>query len=199
MPSNKFQYNQRTAIINEVINKLVKEKTKFSYLTDFCKSIANAVSMKELELYLDNPESFKSKPKKLAYQTLLTNNNYKSLIQKAFDLITDKPTKNNKTIDFEKDLEISNLKEKIRRLEVYISNNNNEINIHNNVKANSDDLENSYKLIQLLTNSFSDFLDIDIDNNKISNLVDLPVSIIAEGKISEGFIKFLIKNNLKKT
>lgn len=196
MPSNKFQYSQRINLIEEISKKMISDKVKFNHLTDFCKSIANMVSIKELEAYIDKPEDFKSKPKNIAYQTLLTNKDYKIIIEDAYNLIINKEPNKKKSIDFEKDLEISNLKDKIRRLESFIQNSSN-INTNNKeIPSNSQELENAYKLINILTSQFNDFISIDIEHNKILNLVDLPVSLIADGNLSKGFIEFLRKNNL---
>jgi hypothetical protein len=138
---------------------------------------------------------FKSRPKSIAYQTLLTKKDYKTILENGYNQVTNKKVIESKSANFEKDLEISNLKEKVSRLEAYIQNNSNDGKTSN--KADNNDAEHAYKLLYLLTDTFKEFIEIDAEMNQIKNLVECPVSVIADGVTSKGFIEYLNKNKLK--
>lgn len=152
-----------------------------------------------MEAYIKSPESFKSKPKQIAYQTLLTNKDYKLNIEKLFEELTSKKLNTNKVVSFEKDLEISNLKEKIRRLETYIEgieskNSNSEIKNNDQAKLN-----NAYNLLYDFINTYKDFISVDIENKEILNLADFPAKRIGGLIENKEFIEFISKNRLKNT
>ena len=195
MPSNKQQYQQRLSLITETVDNIVKEKSKFKHFTEMCKVVADKVSLLELNLYVENPELFKSRPKSIAYQTLLTNKDYKIILENGYNQVTNKKVIESKSVNFEKDLEISNLKEKVSRLEAYIQNNSNHGKTSN--KIDNNDVEHAYKLLYLLTETFKEFIEIDTEMSQIKNLVECPVSIIADGVTVKGFIEYLSKNKLK--
>lgn len=197
MPLNKFQYNQRLEILSKTIEKLRKDKIKPVHLTELCKLISKEIALVELDLFVKNPENFKSKPKQISYQTLLANKEYKNIINIFFEELTSKTIHSNKQLDFEKDLEISNLKEKIRRLEMYISSNETVDKVSYDNHNESKELNDSYKLINSIVNTYNDLIFIDIENEDIFNLADFPKSSIADKSICKGFINFLKKNNLK--
>lgn len=197
MPLNKYQYNQRIEIIKSVITNLKNKKIKVEYLTDLCKIISKEVALIELDLFVKNPENFKSQPKAITYQTLLTNKDYKKLVSDFFGDLTSKPININKQSNFEKDLEISNLKEKIRRLEIYISDSESDSQISTANKKDSNDLNNAYILIQKMINTFEDILVIDTEKKEIVNLSEYPAKAIVDRNISKGFLEFLEKNKLK--
>lgn len=197
MPSNKFQYSQRLDIINKTIEKLKKEKIKPAHITELCKLISKDVSLVELDLFVKKPENFKSKPKPISYQTLLTNKEYKNIVNNFYEELTSKKIHSSKQLDFEKDLEISNLKEKIRRLEMYISSNETVDKVICDNHNESKELNDAYKLINSIVNTYNDLIFIDMEDEDIINLADFPKSSIADKSICKGFIKFVKKNNLK--
>lgn len=195
MPSNKQQYQQRLSLITETVDNLVKEKNKFKHFTEMCKIVSDKVSLLELNLYIETPELFKSRPKSIAYQTLLTNKDYKKILENGYNQVTNKKVVESKSVNFEKDLEISNLKEKVSRLETYIQNNSNDCKTSN--KTDNNDVEHAYKLLYLLTETFKEFIEIDTEMSQVKNLVECPVSVIADGATAKGFIEYLSKNKLK--
>ena len=199
MPLNKFQYNQRIEIINNIVEKLRKNKPKVEYITDLCKIIAKEASLIELDTYVKNPEKYKSKPKQIAYQTLLTNKDYKMGIEILFEEFTSKSTNQNKVNSFEKDLEISNLKEKIRRLELYIANISSNEKLPINGKNEDNRLNNAYNLLYDFVNTYKDFISIDIKKGEVLNLAEFPPKRIGGIVENKEFIEFISKNRLKNT
>lgn len=204
MPSKKEVQNLRYELIEESIFSLKKTKQKFDNITALAKAVAEIVTLKESIKWAENKDIFTSEPKKMAHQTLLTNKKYKNLLIEFFGKETinkniDVNSPEIKALLLSKNIEISNLKEENSRLEMAVSNfySQTPLKVQENELTNSNELENAYMVINSLIKEYGEFIDIDEENNKLINLVNMPTTEIIESSKLKGFFNFINKNKLR--
>lgn len=178
MALSKEQFLLRKKTIENSIEKFKNDGLYFKDITSLAKSLSEIVSEVELASFDANEGIFKKEPRGCSYQTLLVNTNYKELIESYLKnqvVCHDVGEMKFKSIIAVKDLEISNLKNQVKRLE-------NAVAMISKGKLLDSEYEKDHdltckdkyvELTMLLIKSFEDYLDVDIKSAKIKNLMEV--------------------------
>ena len=194
MPSNKYIQENRKKYITESAKSFKEKKVEFKHITDFAKAIAEQITLKEKIDYKSNPDNYKSEPKQMAHQTLLTNKVYRQMLEQSME--NEKQLSNgDQAILISKDLEISNLKEQVKRLELTIGKLSS-IGQNNLIKSKKDNDIEPYMSLYKVIKEFKDFIEIDESTGTLKNIVDFPATVILENNEFSGFLEFLKENSL---
>jgi len=164
---------------NTIINAIEKFKQGglyFKDITSLAKSLSEIVSETEMASFDANEGVFKKEPRGCSYQTLLVNQSYKQLIEsylKEQVVCHDVGEMKFKSIVAVKDLEISNLKNQVKRLESAVALMSRGQLLGNEQLSDSISNDKYIELTALLIKSFEDYLDIDLKSRKVKNLMEV--------------------------
>lgn len=164
---------------NTIVNAIEKFKQGglyFKDITSLAKSLAEIVSEAEMSSFDANEGVFKKEPRGCSYQTLLVNQSYKQLIEtylKEQVVCHDVGEMKFKSIVAVKDLEISNLKNQVKRLESAVALMSRGQLLGNEQLSDSISNDKYIELTALLIKSFEDYLDIDLKSGKVKNLMEV--------------------------
>lgn len=162
---------------NTIVNAIEKFKQGglyFKDITSLAKSLSEIVSEAEMASFDANEGIFKKEPRGCSYQTLLVNQIYKQLIEsylKEQVVCHDVGEMKFKSIVAVKDLEISNLKNQVKRLESAVALMSRGQLLSNEQSSDSSSKNKYVKLAMLLIKSFEDYLDVDLKSGKVKNLM----------------------------
>lgn len=164
---------------NTIVNAIEKFKQGglyFKDITSLAKSLSEIVSEAEMASFDANEGIFKKEPRGCSYQTLLVNQIYKQLIEsylKEQVVCHDVGEMKFKSIVAVKDLEISNLKNQVKRLESAVALMSRG-QLLSSEKPSDLSPNNKYiDLTMLLIKSFEDYLDVDLKSAKVKNLMEV--------------------------
>lgn len=195
MPLSSEQINFRTTKIKETLEKYKKVNVFFKDITSLAKALSEALSQEEVKSYENKEGVFKNTPRGCSYQTLLVNSQYKSLMESFLnkqEIVKDVGETKFKSILATKDLEISNLKNNVKRLETTIL-----ILAKEENKGNMPLLEEkenlSEKFLLNFIENFSDYIEISLTDKKIYNLMEVPKKEIVDLNLVPGILE-KIKN-----
>lgn len=195
MPLSSEQINFRTTKIKETLEKYKKVNVFFKDITSLAKALSETLSQEEVKSYENKEGVFKNIPRGCSYQTLLVNNQYKSLMESFLnkqEIVKDVGETKFKSILATKDLEISNLKNNVKRLETTIL-----ILAKEENKENMPLLEEkenlSEKFLLNFIENFSDYIEISLTDKKIYNLMEVPKKEIVDLNLVPGILE-KIKN-----
>lgn len=195
MPLSSEQINFRTTKIKETLEKYKKVNVFFKDITSLAKALSETLSQEEVKSYENKEGVFKNTPRGCSYQTLLVNSQYKSLMESFLDkqeIVKDVGEIKFKSILATKDLEISNLKNNVKRLEKTILILAKEENKENTPLL--EDKENlSEKFLLNFIENFSDYIEISLTDKKIYNLMEVPKKEIVDLNLVPGILE-KIKN-----
>lgn len=176
MALSKEQFLLRKKTIENSIEKFKNNGLYFKDITSLAKSLSEIVSEVEMASFDANEGVFKKEPRGCSYQTLLVNTNYKKLIESYLKnqvVCHDVGEMKFKSIVAVKDLEISNLKNQVKRLESAIALMS-KGQLLGHEKSNDSNFNDKYiELTMLLIKSFEDYLDVDIKSARIKNLMEV--------------------------
>lgn len=164
---------------NTIVNAIEKFKQGglyFKDITSLAKSLSEIVSEAEMASFDANEGIFKKEPRGCSYQTLLVNQIYKQLIEsylKEQVVCHDVGEMKFKSIVAVKDLEISNLKNQVKRLESAVALMSRGQLLSNEQSSDSISKNKYVKLTMLLMRSFEDYLDVDLKSGKVKNLMEV--------------------------
>lgn len=164
---------------NTIVNAIEKFKQGglyFKDITSLAKSLSEIVSEAEMASFDANEGIFKKEPRGCSYQTLLVNQSYKQLIESYLKdqvVCHDVGEMKFKSIVAVKDLEISNLKNQIKRLESAVALISRGQLLGNEQLSDSGSNDKYIELTALLIKSFEDYLDVDIKSGKVKNLMEV--------------------------
>lgn len=164
---------------NTIVNAIEKFKQGglyFKDITSLAKSLAEIVSEAEMSSFDANEGVFKKEPRGCSYQTLLVNQSYKQLIEtylKEQVVCHDVGEMKFKSIVAVKDLEISNLKNQVKRLESAVALMSRGQLLGNEQLSDSTSNDKYIELTALLIKSFEDYLDVDLKSGKVKNLMEV--------------------------
>lgn len=164
---------------NTIVNAIEKFKQGglyFKDITSLAKSLSEIVSEAEMASFDANEGIFKKEPRGCSYQTLLVNQSYKQLIESYLKdqvVCHDVGEMKFKSIVAVKDLEISNLKNQIKRLESAVALISRGQILGNEQLSDSGSNDKYIELTALLIKSFEDYLDVDIKSGKVKNLMEV--------------------------
>lgn len=164
---------------NTIVNAIEKFKQGglyFKDITSLAKSLSEIVSEAEMASFDANEGIFKKEPRGCSYQTLLVNQSYKQLIESYLKdqvVCHDVGEMKFKSIIAVKDLEISNLKNQVKRLESAIALMSRGQLLSNEQSSDSNSKDKYVELTMLLIKSFEDYLDVDLKSRKVKNLMEV--------------------------
>lgn len=164
---------------NTIVNAIEKFKQGglyFKDITSLAKSLSEIVSEAEMASFDANEGIFKKEPRGCSYQTLLVNQSYKQLIESYLKdqvVCHDVGEMKFKSIIAVKDLEISNLKNQVKRLESAIALMSRGQLLSNEQSSASNSKDKYVELTMLLIKSFEDYLDVDLKSRKVKNLMEV--------------------------
>lgn len=164
---------------NTIVNAIEKFKQGglyFKDITSLAKSLSEIVSEAEMASFDANEGIFKKEPRGCSYQTLLVNQIYKQLIESYLQeqvVCHDVGEMKFKSIVAVKDLEISNLKNQVKRLESAVALMSRGQLLSNEKSSDSSSKDKYVELTMLLIKSFEDYLDIDLKSGKVKNLMEV--------------------------
>lgn len=164
---------------NTIVNAIEKFKQGglyFKDITSLAKSLSEIVSEAEMASFDANEGIFKKEPRGCSYQTLLVNQSYKQLIESYLKdqvVCHDAGEMKFKSIIAVKDLEISNLKNQVKRLESAIALMSRGQLLSNEQSSDSNSKDKYVELTMLLIKSFEDYLDVDLKSRKVKNLMEV--------------------------
>lgn len=164
---------------NTIVNAIEKFKQGglyFKDITSLAKSLSEIVSEAEMASFDANEGIFKKEPRGCSYQTLLVNQSYKQLIESYLKdqvVCHDVGEMKFKSIIAVKDLEISNLKNQVKRLESAIALMSRGHLLSNEQSSASNSKDKYVELTMLLIKSFEDYLDVDLKSRKVKNLMEV--------------------------
>ena len=153
---------------NTIVNAIEKFKQGglyFKDITSLAKSLSEIVSEAEMASFDANEGIFKKEPRGCSYQTLLVNQSYKQLIESYLKdqvVCHDVGEMKFKSIIAVKDLEISNLKNQVKRLESAIALMSRGQLLSNEQSSDSNSKDKYVELTMLLIKSFEDYLDVEL-------------------------------------
>lgn len=166
---------RKNTIIN-AIEKFKQDDLYFKDITSLAKSLSEIVSEAEMASFDANEGIFKKEPRGCSYQTLLVNQSYKQLIESYLKdqvVCHDVGEMKFKSIIAVKDLEISNLKNQVKRLENAIALISRGQLLSNEQSSDSKSKDKYVELTMLLIKSFEDYLDVDLKSRKVKNLMEV--------------------------
>ena len=164
---------------NTIVNAIEKFKQGglyFKDITSLAKSLSEIVSEAEMASFDANEGIFKKEPRGCSYQTLLVNQSYKQLIESYLKdqvVCHDVGEMKFKSIIAVKDLEISNLKNQVKRLESAIALMSRGQLLSNEQSSDSNSKDKYVELTMLLIKSFEDYLNVDLKSRKVKNLMEV--------------------------
>lgn len=164
---------------NTIVNAIEKFKQGglyFKDITSLAKSLSEIVSEAEMASFDANEGIFKKEPRGCSYQTLLVNQSYKQLIElylKDQVVCHDVGEMKFKSIVAVKDLEISNLKNQVKRLESAVALMSRGQLLSSEQSSASISKDKYVELTMLLIKSFEDYLDVDLKSGKVKNLMEV--------------------------
>lgn len=164
---------------NTIVNAIEKFKQGglyFKDITSLAKSLSEIVSEAEMESFDANEGIFKKEPRGCSYQTLLVNQSYKQLIESYLKdqvVCHDVGEMKFKSIVAVKDLEISNLKNQVKRLENAVALISKDQLLASGPSSESTSNDKYIELAALLIKSFEDYLDVDLKSGKVKNLMEV--------------------------
>lgn len=164
---------------NTIVNAIEKFKQGglyFKDITSLAKSLSEIVSEVEMASFDANEGIFKKEPRGCSYQTLLVNQSYKQLIESYLKdqvVYHDVGEMKFKSIIAVKDLEISNLKNQVKRLESAIALMSRGQLLSNEQSSDSKSKDKYVELTMLLIKSFEDYLNVDLKSRKVKNLMEV--------------------------
>lgn len=164
---------------NTIVNAIEKFKQGglyFKDITSLAKSLSEIVSEAEMASFDANEGIFKKEPRGCSYQTLLVNQSYKQLIESYLKdqvVCHDVGEMKFKSIIAVKDLEISNLKNQVKRLESAIALMSRGQLLSNKQSSDSNSKDKYVELTMLLIKSFEDYLNVDLKSRKVKNLMEV--------------------------
>lgn len=164
---------------NTIVNAIEKFKQGglyFKDITSLAKSLSEIVSEVEMASFDANEGIFKKEPRGCSYQTLLVNQSYKQLIESYLKdqvVCHDVGEMKFKSIIAVKDLEISNLKNQVKRLESAIALMSRGQLLSNEQSSDSKSKDKYVELTMLLIKSFEDYLNVDLKSRKVKNLMEV--------------------------
>lgn len=195
MPLSSEQINFRTTKIKETLEKYKKVNVFFKDITSLAKALSETLSQEEVKSYENKEGVFKNTPRRCSYQTLLVNSQYKSLMESFLDkqeIVKDVGETKFKSILATKDLEISNLKNNVKRLETTILILAKEEN-KENIPLLEEKENLSEKFLLNFIENFSDYIEISLTDKKIYNLMEVPKKEIVDLNLVPGILE-KIKN-----
>lgn len=164
---------------NTIVNAIEKFKQGglyFKDITSLAKSLSEIVSEVEMASFDANEGIFKKEPRGCSYQTLLVNQSYKQLIESYLKdqvVCHDVGEMKFKSIVAVKDLEISNLKNQVKRLENAVALISKGQLLARGPSSESTSNDKYIELTALLIKSFEDYLDVDLKSGKVKNLMEV--------------------------
>lgn len=164
---------------NTIVNAIEKFKQGglyFKDITSLAKSLSEIVSEAEMASFDANEGIFKKEPRGCSYQTLLVNQSYKQLIESYLKdqvVCHDIGEMKFKSIVAVKDLEISNLKNQVKRLENAVTLMSRGQLLSSEQSSASISKDKYVELTMLLIKSFEDYLDVDLKSGKVKNLMEV--------------------------
>lgn len=170
------QFLLRKNTIVNAIEKFKQGDLYFKDITSLAKSLSEIVSEAEIASFDANEGIFKKEPRGCSYQTLLVNQSYKQLIESYLKdqvVCHDVGEMKFKSIVAVKDLEISNLKNQVKRLESAVALISRGQLLGNEQLSDSGSNDKYIELTALLIKSFEDYLDVDIKSGKVKNLMEV--------------------------
>lgn len=170
------QFFLRKNTIVNAIEKFKQDDLYFKDITSLAKSLSEIVSEAEMASFDANEGIFKKEPRGCSYQTLLVNQSYKQLIESYLKdqvVCHDVGEMKFKSIIAVKDLEISNLKNQVKRLENAIALISRGQLLSNEQSSDSKSKDKYVELTMLLIKSFEDYLDVDLKSRKVKNLMEV--------------------------
>lgn len=195
MPLSSEQINFRTTKIKETLEKYKRVNVFFKDITSLAKALSETLSQEEVKSYENNEGVFKNIPRGCSYQTLLVNNQYKSLMESFLnkqEIVKDVGETKFKSILATKDLEISNLKNNVKRLETTILILAKEEN-KENIPLLEEKENLSEKFLLSFIENFFDYIEISLTDKKIYNLMEVPKKEIVDLNLVPGVLE-KIKN-----
>ncbi len=170
------QFFLRKNTIVNAIEKFKQDDLYFKDITSLAKSLSEIVSEAEMASFDANEGIFKKEPRGCSYQTLLVNQSYKQLIElylKDQVVCHDVGEMKFKSIVAVKDLEISNLKNQVKRLESAVALMSRGQLLSSEQSSASISKDKYVELTMLLIKSFEDYLDVDLKSGKVKNLMEV--------------------------
>lgn len=164
---------------NTIVNAIEKFKQGglyFKDITSLAKSLSEIVSEAEMASFDANEGIFKKEPRGCSYQTLLVNQSYKQLIESYLKdqvVCHDVGEMKFKSIVAVKDLEISNLKNQVKRLENAVALISKGQLLASGPSSGSTYNDKYIELTALLIKSFEDYLNVDLKSGKVKNLMEV--------------------------
>lgn len=164
---------------NTIVNAIEKFKQGglyFKDITSLAKSLSEIVSEAEMASFDANEGIFKKEPRGCSYQTLLVNQSYKQLIESYLKdqvVCHDVGEMKFKSIVAVKDLEISNLKNQVKRLESAVALMSRGQLLSSEQSSASISKDKYVELTMLLIKSFEDYLNVDLKSGKVKNLMEV--------------------------